>query len=133
MSVHAKLTNAADLPSGKTRESARKDKSESLVMARAAAKVNRPVTYGDVKYQMKRARVDGMASQINRNKIANISEQIKMMCNQEEMFVSAHGKDTYRSMILGLVNGLPGLIKQQIVASVADMEELDDDNNGNDK
>ena len=59
------FTNAADLPSGKTRESARKDKSESLVEAHAAAKVNYPVTYGDVEYQMKKARVDKMASQID--------------------------------------------------------------------
>jgi hypothetical protein len=81
------FTNATDLPGGKTREIARKEKSDSLVEARAVAKVNRPVTYGDVKYQMKKARVDGMASQIDRNKIANINEQIKMMRDQEEMFV----------------------------------------------
>ena len=71
MSVYAKLfvhkynkdilTNAADLPSGKTRESTTKDKSKSLVEARAAANVNHPVTYGDVEYQMKKACVDGMA------------------------------------------------------------------------
>ena len=37
--------NASDLPSGKMREIARKDKSESLVEACAVAKVNCPVTY----------------------------------------------------------------------------------------
>ena len=127
------FTNAADLPGGKTRETARKDKFESLVEARAAAKVNRPVTYGDVEYQMKKARVEGMASQIDRNKIANINEQIKMMRDQEEMFVSAYGEDTYRSMILGLMNGLPGLMKQQKDVTAVDMEELDDNNNDNDE
>ena len=125
------FTNAADLPGGKTRETARKDKFEALVEARASAKVNRPVTYGDVEYQMKKARVEGMASQIDRNKIANINEQIKMMRDQEEMFVSAYGEDTYRSMILGLMNGLPGLMKQQKDVTAVDMEELDDDNNDN--
>ncbi len=125
--------NVADLPSGKTREIARKDKSDSLVEACAVAKVNCPVTYGDVKYQMKKARVDGMASQINRNKIANINEQIQMMRDQEEMFVSAYGEDTYRSMILGLINGLSGLMKQQKDVTAVDMEELDDDNNDNNK
>ncbi len=70
------FTNADDLPGGKTREITRKDKSDLLVDARAVAKVNHPVTYGDVKYQIKKARVDGMAFQINRNKIANINEQI---------------------------------------------------------
>ncbi len=125
--------NAADLLSGKTREIARKDKSNSLVEARAVAKVNRPVTYGDVQYKMKKAHVDGMVSQIYRNKIANINEQIKMMRDQEEMFVSAYGEDTYRSMILGLMNGIPGLMKQQKDATAVDTEELDKDNNDNDK
>ena len=126
------FTNAADLPSGKTREIARKDKSESLVEARAVAKVNCPVTYGCVEYRMKKACVDRMASQIDRNKIANINEQIKMMRDQEEMFVLAYGEDTYRSMILGLMNGLPGLMKQQMDATAVDTEELDDDDNNND-
>ena len=44
---------------------------------------------------MKKAQVNGMTSQIDRNKIANISEQIKMMRDKEEMFVLAYGKDTY--------------------------------------
>jgi hypothetical protein len=52
------------------------------------AKINFPgVTYGDVEYQMKKAHVWGMVSQIDRNKIANINEQIKMMRDQEVMFV----------------------------------------------
>ena len=49
------ITNATNLPSGKTRESARKDKSDPLVEARAASKLNHPVTYGDIGYQIKKA------------------------------------------------------------------------------
>ena len=89
------ITNATNLPSGKTRESVRKDKSNPLVEARAASKLNHPVTYGDIGYQIKKARVERMASQIDRNKIANINEQIKMMRNQKEMFVLAYREDTY--------------------------------------
>jgi len=38
----------------------------------------RPVVpHGDVEYQMKKARVEGMNSQIDKNNIANIFEQIK--------------------------------------------------------
>ncbi len=85
------------------------------------------MTYGDVEYQMKKARVEGMASQIDRNKIANINEQMKMMRDQEEMFVSAYGADAYRAMILGLMNGLPGLMKLQ--NKEGDVEELDVDDN----
>ena len=36
-----------------------------------------------------------------------------MMKDQEEMLVMAYGRDTYKSMVLGLMNGLPGLKKQQ--------------------
>jgi hypothetical protein len=79
---------------------------------------------------MKKAQVNGMTSQIDRNKIANISEQIKMMRDKEEMFVLAYGKDTYWSMILGLMNGLQGLMKQQVAPAV-DTEELEDDDHGN--
>ena len=56
-----------------------------------------------------------------------------MMRNQEEMFVSAYGEDAYRSMILGLMNGLPGLTKQQMDAKAVDTEELDDDDYDNNK
>ena len=124
------FTNAADLPGEKMRESARKEKTVSMVEAHAASKVNRPVTYG-VKYQMKNARVDGMISQIDRNKIVNISEQIKMMRHQEEMFVLAYWEDAYQSMILGLMNDLPGLMNQQVAPAV-DTEELEDNDNDND-
>jgi hypothetical protein len=37
-----------------------------------------------------------------------------MMKDQEEMLVMAYGRDTYKSMVLGLMNGLPGLKKQQL-------------------
>ena len=83
---------------------------------------------------MKKARVEGMNSQIDKNNIANIFEQIKMMKDQEEMLVMAYGRDTYKSMVLGLMNGLPGLKKQQELAQCktggnSDDENSDDANN----
>ena len=88
------------------------------------------VTHGDVKYQMKKARVEGMNSQIDKNNIANIFEQIKMMKDQEEMLVMAYGRDTYKSMVLGLMNGLPGLKKQQLPQD--ETGHNDDDENNDD-
>jgi len=53
-------------------------KAEEISEARAVAKMMRPVVpHGDVEYQMKKARVEGMNSQIDKNNIANIFEQIK--------------------------------------------------------
>jgi hypothetical protein len=92
----------------------RLEKAGEITEARAAAKTARPVTHGDIEYNMKKARIEGMNSQIDKNNIANIFEQIKMMKDQEEMLVMAYGRDTYKSMVLGLMNGLPGLKKQQL-------------------
>jgi hypothetical protein len=104
----------------------RLEKSGEITEARAAAKTARPVTHGDIEYKMKKARIEGMNSQIDKNNIANIFEQIKMMMDQEEMLVMAYGRDTYKSMVLGLMNGLPGLKKQQLPQTGGDS---DDENN----
>ena len=49
-----------------------------------------------------------------RDKLSLQGARIKMMKDQEEMLVMAYGRDTYKSMVLGLMNGLPGLKKQQL-------------------
>ncbi len=73
------LTNASDLPAGKTRKKGRPKKSELLVEACAATKAQHPVSNKDIEYQLKKAYIKGMNLQINNSKIANINEQIKMM------------------------------------------------------
>ena len=108
------FTHATALPPGRTVAAMRLEKAGEITEARAAAKTARPVTHGDIEYNMKKARIEGMKSQIDKNNIANIFEQIKMMKDQEEMLVMAYGRDTYKSIVLGLMNGLPGLKKQQL-------------------
>ncbi len=81
------FTHASDLPAGRTREKLRLGKSESLVEVCAVAKASRLVTHGNIDYKMKQAKFDGMKSQINMNKIANMKDQIQMMKDQEEMVV----------------------------------------------
>jgi hypothetical protein len=91
------FTHVTALPAGRTVAVMRLEKAEEISESRAVAKMMRPVvTHGDVEYQMKKARVEGMNSQIDKNKIANIFEQIKMMKDQEEMLVMAYGRDTYK-------------------------------------
>jgi hypothetical protein len=107
----------------------RLEKAGEITEARAAAKTARPVTHGDVEYKLKQARIEGMNSQIDKNNIANIFEQIKMMKDQEEMLVMAYGRDTYKSMVLGLMNGLPGLKKQQLPQGKTGGDSSDDENN----
>jgi hypothetical protein len=107
----------------------RLEKAGEITEARAAAKTARPVTHGDIEYKMKKAHIEGMNSQIDKNNIANIFEQIKMMKDQEEMLVMAYGRDTYKSMVLGLMNGLPGLKKQQLPQEDKTGGDSDDENN----
>jgi hypothetical protein len=37
-----------------------------------------------------------------------------MMKDQEEMLVMTYGREQYDSLVLGLINGLPWLVKQQV-------------------
>ena len=108
------FTHVTALPAGRTVAVMRLEKAEEISDAHAVAKTMHPVTHGDIEYQMKKARVKGMNSQIDKNNIVNIFEQIKMMKDQEEMLLMAYGRDTYKSMVIGLMNGLPRLKKQQL-------------------
>ena len=123
------FTHATALPPGRTVAAMRLEKAGEITKARAVVKTARPVTHGDIDYNMKKARIEGMNSQIDKNNIANIFEQIKMMKDQEEMLVMAYGRDTYKSMVLGLMNGLPGLKKQQLPQGKTGGDSSNDENN----
>jgi hypothetical protein len=123
------FTHVTALPAGRTVAEMRLKKAEEISEARAVAKTTRPVTHGDVEYKMKKKCIEGMNSQIDKNNIANIFEQIKMMKDQEEMLVMAYGRDTYKSMVLGLMNGLPGLKKKQLPQGKTGGSNSDDENN----
>ena len=74
---------------GATRELGRKVKKAALDEVCAVAKADRPVgkdvqKYGDVDHQIKKARVDGMHSQVTKNQIDAIVQQIKVMRENEE-------------------------------------------------
>jgi hypothetical protein len=50
-------------------------------------KVSCPVTHDNVEYKTKQARIEGMHSQIDMNKILNIKHQNQMMKGQEESWL----------------------------------------------
>jgi hypothetical protein len=123
------FTHVTVLPAGRTVVVMRLEKADKIAVACAVEKTTRPVTLGDVEYKMKKARIKGMNSQIDKNNIANIFEQIKMMKDQEEMLVMGYGRDTYKPMVLGLKNGLPAGLKKQQLAQVKIGGNSDDENN----
>ena len=87
-------------PAGATRESGRKVKKAALDEVRVVTKAARPVgkaveMLGDVDHQIKRARVDGMRSQVAKNQIDAIDaivQQIKVMRENEEILVGNMGR-----------------------------------------
>ena len=127
-------------PAGATRESGRKAKKAALDEVRVVTKAARPVgkdveKLGDVDHQIKRARVDGMRSQVAKNQIDAIVQQIKVMRENEEILVNVHGKKEYDRMIAALVIKMPGI--EQVVSRkqpplVDLMQTPDDDDNDND-
>ncbi len=102
----------------KGRELGHKVKKAALEEVRAVVKDARPVgklveKYGDVDHQIKKARVDGMRSQVTQNQIDAIVQQIKVMWENEEILVGIHGKEAYDGMIAALVLKMPGV--EQVV------------------
>ena len=90
--------NPKAAPTGATRESGHKVKKTALEEVRAVAKSARPVgkgveKYGDIDHQIKKARVDGMRSQVTKNQINAIVQQIKVMQENEKILVGIHGKE----------------------------------------
>ena len=89
-----------------------------------AAKAQRPIgvvqtdgtvaveKYGDVDHQSKKAKVDGMRSVIDKNRIDPIMSQISVMRGLEEIYVGRMGRDEYERRLVNLANQMPGMMEQ---------------------
>ena len=98
------------LPAGDTRANAREKKERELAEVRRAAKAERAVEkYGDVDHQMKKVRVDGMRSQVEKNIVDSIVSQINVMRDNADIYKAVFGEEKYREKIAQLMNKLPGL------------------------
>jgi hypothetical protein len=98
------------LPAGDTRDSARKKKEKELAEVRRAAKADRPVEkYGDVDHQMKKVRIDGMRSQVEKNIVDSIVSQINVMRDNADIYKAMFGEEKYCEKIAQLMNKMPGM------------------------
>ncbi len=119
-------TKPTHQPPGHSRVEARERKEKALEGKRAAAKADCPVEkYGEVDHQFKKVRVEGLQSQIAKNRADAIKigvdaarAQIEMMQQMESVYVRKMGQDKYDSMIVLLVNQMPGM-ENSIDISVA--------------
>jgi hypothetical protein len=72
--------NLTKLPPGDTQKEARKKKADALTEERATARAARPVNiYDNVDHELKKAKVDGMHSQVEKNLVKFIVSQINVM------------------------------------------------------
>jgi uncharacterized protein YlbG (UPF0298 family) len=102
----------------------REKKKKETAKERSAAKAERPITvvqpdgtfvlekYGDVDHQSKKAKVDGMRSVIDKNRVDAIMSQISVMRSLEDIYVGRMGRDEYERRLVGLANQMPGLMEQ---------------------
>ena len=92
-------TRPAKQPPGPTRTAVRGEKKEETEKERSAAKAQMPIKvaqpdgtivvekYGDVEHEAKKAKVDGMHSVIDKNRVDAIMSQISVMRGLEEIYV----------------------------------------------
>jgi hypothetical protein len=110
-------TKPIQQPPGHSRIEARGRKEKVLEVRRAVAKADRPVEkYDDVDHQIKKIRVEGMQSQVLKNRADAIKTcvdatrtQIELMLQMESVCVGKMGQDKYDDMIVSLINQLPSM------------------------
>ena len=78
---------------GTTRMLARKEKEKALVKKRVMEKASRPVkTHGDIDNQIKKARIEGMKSHVNKIDIEVMIAQVQIMRANEEILIGSLSK-----------------------------------------
>jgi uncharacterized protein YlbG (UPF0298 family) len=104
--------------------SLRENKTKETAKERSAAKAQRPIAvvqpngtvvvekYGDIDHQSKKAKVDGMGSVIDKNRVDATMSQISVMRGLEEIYVGRMGKDEYELRLVDLANQMPGMMEQ---------------------
>jgi hypothetical protein len=118
-------TKPTKQPPGPTRTAVRENKTKETAKERSAAKAQRPIAveqpngtvvvlekYGDIDHQLKKAKVDGMRSVIDKNRVDAIMLQISVMRGLEEIYVGRMGRDEYERRLVDLANQMPGMMEQ---------------------
>ena len=108
-------TKPTEQPPGHSRIEVRGRKEMALEVESAVAKADRPVEkFGDVDHQLKKIRVEGMQSQVLKNRVDAIKTnvdairiKIELMQKMESVYVRKMGQSKYDDMIVSLINQLP--------------------------
>ena len=130
-------TRPTELPAGRTRKEARANSRAVLAKKRESkeSKAERIVggeRYGDVKHQLKKARVVGMQAQAEKISIETIQAKLKLLRENANVYKSMHGEELYNKMVVDLINKMTGSTSNGIgetpVSAVsAQSSQLDED------
>ena len=105
-------TRPTELPSGHTRKEARVNSRAVLAKEREESKAERFVggdeQYGDVKHQLKKARVVGMQAQAEKISIETIQTKLKLLRENADVYKLMHGEELYNKMVVDLINKMTG-------------------------
>ena len=110
-------TKPTQQPPGHSCIEARGRKEKALVLERAVSKADRPVEkYGDMDHQLKNIRVEGMQSQVLKNRadaiktnVDAIRTQIELMQQMESVYDWKMGQTKHDDMIVSLIIQLPSM------------------------
>jgi uncharacterized protein YlbG (UPF0298 family) len=114
-------TKPKTLPPGQSRKEQRADLKKSVERERSVDRLERviPVVqanglvvmekYGDVDHQMKKVRVDGMLSLIEKNKVDALVAQINMLQQMKDVYVGTMGLEKYKAKMVHLMDQMPGM------------------------
>ena len=104
-------TRPTELPAGHTRKEARANSRAVLARERAESKAEQIVggeRYGDVKHQLKKARVVGMQAQAEKISIETIETKLKLLRENADVYKVMHGAELYNKMVVDLLNKMMG-------------------------
>ena len=102
----------------------KKEEEKETANERSAAKAQRSIgvvqpdgtvvveKYGDVDHHSKMAKVDGIRSVIDKNRVDAIMSQISVMRGLEEIYIGRMGRDEYECRLVNLANQMPGMMEQ---------------------
>jgi hypothetical protein len=110
------LSMPTKLAPGRTQKNARQEKEKVVAEQRAKAKAERPVPasherYGDVNHAIKKAKVADMQLHVEKIAVDSIISQVNVLRENAEFYKEFHGEERYKSMIVNLLNQLPGVPK----------------------
>jgi hypothetical protein len=91
-------------------EVARDRRARALEEKRAVQKANQPVErYGDVDHQMKKVKVVGLQSMVEKSQVDAIVSQIDVMQRIKDVYMKIMGQEKYDKKIVALMKQMPGM------------------------